>query len=96
MSAPVFPDSERTKGFVVMWTMKAEILVRNEQFTDAQQPREPELLDEDTLLEMAKIQIENNLPDGPLLREDPEMDPLQDTDYELINCTIHGDTAPCY
>jgi hypothetical protein len=49
-----FPDPGLAKNVHVMWTMEAAMQVRGGQFTDAQgQPREPELLDEATLMEAA-------------------------------------------
>ena len=83
------------KDLHVMWTMEADIQVRNEQFTDAQgQPREPELLDAATLLELARERIGDWPPDGDLNHDEGGNDE-RTTDYEILNCAINGDIEIC-
>lgn len=100
MSTP-FPDPARVKTLWVRWTMEAAIDVQHGGLLDAQgQPREPELLDEATLLELAKQvigpQMEVDLPrkGGGLILNKGRSDERR-TDYKLLACLIKGDIMPC-
>ena len=100
MSAPVFPDPELDKVIHVMWMMVADIRLRDYQpFTDAQgQPRDPELLDEATLIELANEVISEEVDVFlPLTQRVTQHDGTigkRETDYDIISSDLSGEVTP--